>query len=286
MARKGQQELNPPTTFWGKVGQAVVDWIEDRISNNSHFGDPAVYKNEDFPWAKTIEAATPQIRAELDEVLQRRDELPAFHEITSEVATITTDQNWKTFVFHGYGVTCDENLQVCPKTAEVLQKIPGMKTAFFSILSPGKHIPAHRGPYNGVLRYHLGVIVPTQREQCRIRIGEDMCTWEEGKSLIFDDSYDHEVWNETDEQRVVLFVDFVRPTKFPINIINRTLLKLAVFMPFIKEAKENTRKWSERFYGDQARAQQEASPSDQAPVTDVQTENSPELEEEKQPAPV
>jgi len=84
-----------------------------------------------------------------------------------------------------------------------------MKTAFFSILSPDKHIPAHKGPFNGVLRYHLELIIPEPKEKCRIRVHDQFNEWDEGKSLIFDDTYEHEVCNDTDGFRVVLFVDFI-----------------------------------------------------------------------------
>ena len=102
-----------------------------------------------------------------------------------------------------------------------MREIPGMKTAMFSILSPRKHILDHRGPYKGVLRYHLGLIVPEDAESCRIRVGEDFRHWEEGKSMIFDDTFNHEVWNDTDETRVVLFVDVLRPLPEPEATINR-----------------------------------------------------------------
>ena len=62
-----------------------------------------------------------------------------------------------------------------------------MTTSFFSILSPGKHIPAHRGAWNGILRLHLGLMVPEPRERVRIRIGNDFYSWREGEALIFDD---------------------------------------------------------------------------------------------------
>jgi beta-hydroxylase len=93
------------------------------------------------------------------------------------VEPITQDNHWKTFFFYGYGFECEENCRLCPETARVLKSIPGVKTAFFSILSPGKYIPPHRGPYNGVLRFHLGLIVPEPREQCRIRVADNIRHW-------------------------------------------------------------------------------------------------------------
>jgi beta-hydroxylase len=230
------------------VGAKFIDWVETRIIRDSLHGNPPVYDTALFPWARGIEQEWTKIRTELNEVLKRRDELPAFHELTKEVATITTDQNWKTFLFYGYGVKSEANVRACPETARLLLKIPGLKTAFFSILSPGKYIPPHRGPYNGVLRYHLGLMVPEPRANVRIRVDQQIRHWTEGKTLIFDDSFNHEVWNDTNGTRVVLFVDFVRPCRFPAGFINWLVLSLSVFTPFIREATDNQKNWEKKFY--------------------------------------
>ncbi len=224
------------------------DWVESLIGRFSKVGDRPVYDNTLFPWTYDVEQEWIKIRAELEQVMKRREELPSFHEITSEVKDITNDEHWKTYFLAGYGVRCEENCRRCPEAARILKKIPGMKTAFFSILSPKKHIPPHRGVYNGVLRYHLGLIVPEPKENCRIRIGNEIRHWEEGKSLIFDDTYEHEVWNDTSGYRVVLFVDFVRPIKFPFNLLNLFLLFIARYTPWMQEGLENQKKWEMKFY--------------------------------------
>jgi aspartyl/asparaginyl beta-hydroxylase (cupin superfamily) len=104
-----------------------------------------------------------------------------------------------------------------------------------------------RGPYKGVLRYHLGLIVPEDAESCRIRVGEDICHWEEGKSMVFDDTFNHEVWNDTDDTRVVLFVDVMRPLPFPESLINRLIVKAIGLSPFVLDAKRNQQAWERRF---------------------------------------
>ena len=148
-------------------------------------------------------------------MLDDREALPNFQDISKDQIEITDDDRWKTFFLYGYGFEAKLGVQMCPKTAELMRQIPGMTTAMFSILSPRKHILDHRGPYKGVLRYHLGLIVPKDAEQCRIRVGDDIRHWQEGKSLMFDDTFNHEVWNDTDETRVVLFVDVLRPLPSP-----------------------------------------------------------------------
>src|SRR5262249_3072000 len=116
-----------------------------------------------------------------------------------------------------------------------------------SILSPRKHILDHRGPYKGVLRYHLGLIVPEDAEACRIRVGEDIRHWEAGRSMVFDDTFNHEVWNDTDATRVVLFVAVMRPLPFPGSAINEATLKAIRFSPFVADAKRTQEAGEKRF---------------------------------------
>src|SRR6266581_1238202 len=156
----------------------------------------------------------------------------------------TRDDKWKTYWLYGYGRKIVENCRCCPETTRLIETIPGMKTAFFSILGPRKHIPEHRGPYAGVLRYHLGLIVPRQKEACRIRVDSDIAHWEEGRSVVFDDTYPHEVWNDTDEERVVLFVDFARPLSFPVSILNDAVIWLFSRSGTIQEIVENVDEWN------------------------------------------
>lgn len=83
-----------------------------------------------------------------------------------------------------------------------------------------------------------------------IRVDSQVCHWHEGKVLIFDDAYEHEAWNHTDKTRVVLFVDFVKPLKFPARFINWCLMNFAIFTPFIKEGLDNHNEWEKKFYAE------------------------------------
>ena len=122
-----------------------------------------------------------------------------------------------------------------------------MKVAFFSILAPGKHIPEHRGKHKGIIRYHLGLMIPEPQSACRIRIADKVAYWEEGKSLMFDDTFYHEAWNETDDYRVVLFLDIARPLRFPLSLVNWLVNNLIAASPIIQEAKTNHEQWEKRF---------------------------------------
>jgi beta-hydroxylase len=243
-----RHRLAPPKTLMGRLGLATQDTLENLVAQVSVNGDPHIYENKTFPWAAELETHWRKIRAELDQVMVYRDQMPSFQDILKEVSTIQTDNDWKTFFLAGIGMDCGENARRCPETMRLLGKIPGMKTAFFSILSPRKHIPAHRGAFNGVLRFHLGLLVPEPREQVRIRIGNDFRNWTEGKALIFDDTYNHEVWNDTDGYRVVLFVDFARPLKQPWHWMNERLLSIGALAPFLREAGKKQTAWQKNFY--------------------------------------
>jgi beta-hydroxylase len=241
------------------VGERVLWQIEKLIARASLVGDRTFFEPSEFPWTRRLEEGWPEIRAELERVLEDREHLPNFQDISVDQASITRDDKWKTYFLYGYGFRSDANCARCPQTARLCREIPGMKTAFFSILSPQKHIEAHRGPYKGVLRYHLGLRIPEPSEGCRIRVAEDVRHWREGGSLVFDDTYEHEAWNETDGVRVVLFVDFVRPLRFPASLVNRLVLAAIAFSPFIGDAKRRHNDWEQRFEALKARREPAAA---------------------------
>lgn len=243
-----QHRLAPPKTRTGRCLLWLQDRLEAAVAKVSVHGDPPIYETATFPWVAAVEGDWRKIRAELDQVMKFRDQMPSFQEILKEVSPIQSDNQWKTFFLSGIGMDCAENGRRCPETMRLLGKIPGLKTAFFSILSPRKHIPAHRGAYNGVLRFHLGLLVPEPRAHCRIRIGSEFRHWTEGRGLIFDDSYNHEVWNDTEGYRVVLFVDFARPLRQPFHALNEGLMSVSALAPFLREAGDKQKKWEAKFY--------------------------------------
>jgi aspartyl/asparaginyl beta-hydroxylase (cupin superfamily) len=215
--------------------------MEKCIARLARDGERTFFEADRFPWVAALESNWLAIRDELNDLLRRPQEIPNFQDISKDQEILTEGEQWKTFFFYAYGHHAERNCARCPQTTRLLARIPGMKTAMFSILAPGKHIPEHRGPYNGVLRYHLGLIVP-EPEMCRIRVGNDTRIWYEGKSLIFDDSHLHEVWNDSNSHRTVLFVDFLRPLPFPLSILNRVMIWKISTTPFITTAIQQIRK--------------------------------------------
>jgi ornithine lipid ester-linked acyl 2-hydroxylase len=208
-----------------------------------HDGDKTFFDPASFPWIASVEAEWAVVRKELDSLLTRREEIPNFQDLSDAQKPLTEGDQWKTFWLYAYGNTAEENCARCPETVRVLHKIPGMKSAMFSILAPKKHIPEHRGVWKGVLRYHLGLIVPQPVGSSRIRVGEDVRCWEEGKSMIFDDSHPHEAWNDCDSQRVVLFVDVERPLPFPLSLLNRVIIWIIARSDRVEESMRKVRKY-------------------------------------------
>jgi ornithine lipid ester-linked acyl 2-hydroxylase len=230
------------------VGDRLLQGVNRVIGRQSEIPLVPFYDPRDFPWVAPVETNWKVIRAELDAVLAHRAALPNFQDISTDQYQLTDDDRWKTYFFYGYGFRSDANCARCPETTRLIEAIPGMETAMFSILAPGKRIPPHDGPYKGVLRYHLGLSVPEAPvERLGIRVGPEVRGWREGGSLVFDDTYEHEAWNETDETRVVLFVDVVRPLRQPMRAINAGIIKAIGYSPFIQDAKRRHREWEERF---------------------------------------
>lgn len=229
------------------VGSRALSGVERLIARTSLVEDRPFLATSDLPWVGDLEAGWSAIRAELDQMLEWQADLPNFQDISADQATITDDDRWKTFILYGYGFRSEANCARCPETARLVARVPGMTTALFSILAPHKHIGEHRGPYKGVLRYHLGLRIPEPADSCGIRVGDEVAHWQEGKSLLFDDTYQHEAWNDTDGVRVVLFMDVVRPLRPPAKQLNQAVIKAIAWSPYVQNAKRKEEAWEQRF---------------------------------------
>ncbi len=222
-----------------RAGHYVIKKLERSIVKADPNADRPFYDCDEYPWIARLESNWQSILGELQQIMNYQDRLPNFQDISQDQVSITQDQRWKTFFLFGYGYKAEDNCRRCPQTTQLVEAVPNMLTAFFSILAPGKHIPAHRGPYKGILRYHLGLIVPEPVAECRIRVGDEMRVWEQGKSLLFDDTFEHEVWNDTAGTRVVLFMDVIRALPFPASLMNKLVVNLIRWSPFVQNARKN-----------------------------------------------
>ena len=188
--------------------------------------DPAVLNTKDFPWTSVFRENWKKIR---DEYLQYIDhnKVPLHREINELVASCDTADGWKTLYLRAFCIDTEISKSF-PETMNLINQSP-CTLAFFSVLQPGAKLAPHIGLYKGVIRYHLGLIIPDQWDNCFINVDGTVLNWKEGNDLMFDDMFLHHVENNTDQPRVILFLDIKRDFhNVFINLIN------TVFLRFIK----------------------------------------------------
>jgi beta-hydroxylase len=205
-----------------------------------------VYRPDEFPCLAPIESNWRSIRAELDKLLKDRASLPPFHRISPDQERISTGDHWKVFILFGFGQKVERNCMRCPETARLLRNVPNLQSAWFSILAPRYHIPRHRGVTKTILRAHLGLIAPKEADRCRMQVHDRTVSWQPGKLLVFDDFYSHEVWNDTDEERVVLIFDFTRPMRPLGRLLHTVFIWALKRTAYFKEAERNLKSWDDR----------------------------------------
>ena len=125
------------------------------------------------------------------------------------IAAQLLTQAWNMFLVKTYGFWHKKNSKLCPKIVELFRPFKDVSSISISFLSPGKHIPPHNGPYKGILRYQLAISVP-KNGNCQLFVDNKPYSWTEGKGVMFDDTYVHEVRNETDETRIAVLLDLRR----------------------------------------------------------------------------
>jgi len=227
----------------------LKDILEEGVARVSLHDDTPVYDTTLFPWVGRVEQRWREVRSELETLLGTCRRLPSVQDILEPVGAITAGDRWKSLWLVAMERPFPAVAARCPRTMEVLRAIPGMTNAFFSLLAPGTHIPSHRGAYNGLLRFHLGLTVPQPAEDCWIRVGSRVLSWQEGRGMVFDDTYNHEVRNDTAGPRAVLFVDFARPLHSPFEQLNRALLAAGRYTPMMRRTFRNQRRWEQAVLG-------------------------------------
>jgi aspartate beta-hydroxylase len=182
------------------------------------------YDRAHFPWLTQLEAATDVIREELSVILREDGaefapyiQMPAGAPVNQWVE-LNHSPKWSTFFMWRDGVRQDANCARCPHTIALLESLPLAHqrgygpTAMFSVLAPHTHIPPHTGSSNTRLIVHLPLILP---EGCSFRVGNDKRNWRLGEAWVFDDTIEHEAWNDSDQTRVVLIFDVWNPLLSP-----------------------------------------------------------------------
>ena len=229
------------------AGHYITRRLGTFFYNQSTVPTDPVFGKEVFPLLKDFEDQWETIHDEIKEILKHREAVPLFHEISPDQRSISKGNNWRTFILYGFGTRSDRNCAQAPVTASLLDKVPNIQNAWFSILAPGYHIPPHRGVTTGILRAHLGLIVPKLAKNCRMEVGDEVCVWQPGEAFVFDDTYRHEVKNDTHEERVILIFDFDRPMRFWGRVLNSVFIRLIKLTAYYKEPKKRMENYEDRF---------------------------------------
>jgi len=121
-------------------------------------------------------------------------------------------RGWKRFYVKWYDEPLPSAKSLCPRTAELVESIPGVNAAMFALLPPGTKLGAHRDPFAGSLRYHLGLVTPNS-DLCRIVVDGEPYAWRDGEPVMFDETFIHIAENRSDVTRIILFCDIERPLR-------------------------------------------------------------------------
>lgn len=186
-----------------------------------------------FPNAQRFERAFPKIRDEALGIISMLHKVPRFHDLMPQQEDISAadGRDWRMFIMKAYGVTVEENLARCPTVAGLLAQAPEAVSCVLSFLAPGKHIPQHRGPFRAILRFHLMLSMPYDADgvpACELNVDGVPYRLAEGDSLLWDDTYPHEVWNRSDQVRIALLLDvWRRDMPYDVALLSHALMAAA-----------------------------------------------------------
>jgi beta-hydroxylase len=167
------------------------------------------YESTDFAHLLFLENHFQEIKTELLQLIEKDQEQEWLRTFPDYVKA-DKDKAWKVFSFVFFTMKNQIHRSICPITSKIIDQIPELISCDFSYMEPGTHVLPHRGYTRMVLRCHLPIIVP-KGNKCGIRVGNETKYWEEGKLMMFDDSYEHEAWNKSDEKRIILMFDIPNP---------------------------------------------------------------------------
>ena len=184
-----------------------------------------------FPEVRDLENSFDQLKLEVDALVAERN-LPRYGDI-DPIRAAEVSQGWRLYYAYMLGVANPKAYSDVPTLVSFAERTPCVVNAMIAILDPGVTLKPHEGPYAGILRYHLALKVP-EHNPPRLRVDQDYHTWQERGSILIDDTFEHEVYNDSDGQRILVIIDIRRPMNAVADGVNRLSLRLK-------------RKWSDHF---------------------------------------
>lgn len=199
------------------------------------------YHDTNYSWCKELRDNYLEIKKEYINYINNHGKLKRFKEIDKVQTNYdVSDIPWDVLFLRVYNQDTSK-IVYFPKTYKLISNTPGCSLAMFSVLHPGKMIPPHQGPFKGVLRYHLALVTPKDYKKCTIKVNKIKYNWKEGDDVMFDDTFVHSVKNDTDETRIVLFLDIQKDFKnIFLDTINSIILYFGKFNDSVSNIVLNT----------------------------------------------
>jgi beta-hydroxylase len=221
-------------SFAKRFRPALNRWfVKQSLVPNTPTLEPAC-----LSWTAELRSNWHAIQAECDALLEERDAIPPLSVISPYHRRVAPDDRWRTFFFEAHGYQAQDNRARCPRTAALLDRVPDLVTAFYSVMDPGTHVPRHKGITKALLNVHLGLRIPAGVERCRIRIARENHGWQEGEFLVIDDTFKHEVWNDSDRPRALLFIQVLRPMTGPGRLLGKAIVRAVALTKYIRQARK------------------------------------------------
>lgn len=151
---------------------------------------------------------------------------------TATQTHVKHDDNWKAVPLMLFNYMFLENILSCPETFRIISRLPGCCGIMFSVLGPGKHLPAHKGIYRGIYRC-LFTLQADDTGECWLRVADKKYDFKTGTSILFDETIEHEAFNATTQPRIAIYIDFYRKLPFPLNLANATLYSILRKSPYV-----------------------------------------------------
>ena len=236
--RDGETYVRPKQSAMVRLGKRLRDPLNRFLERQSLTTTEPIIPFETLAGLEVLQSNWQTIQVEALALLEERDQIPAFGKISPDHRRIASGPQWKSFFFEGYGFRSPKNCAKCPETAQLLEQVPGLVVAFFSIMEGDTHVPRHKGLTKAWLNCHLPLVVPTKPGRCEMHVDGQCVKWTEGEWLVFDETYHHEVWNDTGQPRVVLFLQVRRPMRWPGRALAKILYESIRRTSFVQDVRQ------------------------------------------------
>jgi ornithine lipid ester-linked acyl 2-hydroxylase len=231
------------TTRSERFLSSILDSNNRRVRSSSRLPANPV-PTEDLSWHELLLGSYPAIRSEWDQFVSSGGRLPLIEDVVMEHQG--NDGAWRAGLLVSRGKPCLPLASLFPETMGALRRIPGLRSALWSLMDSGVELPEHSGPNAGVLRYHLGVACG---DASALRIGEVEIAHRDRFGILFDDTVPHAAWNRGAGPRVTLFCEVYRPLPAPQSWVNRAVQALLGLDPRYRRAPRRAAEWHHALNG-------------------------------------